>query len=616
MAANAAAMASILANLKMPEGVKPVVVNLPKPPALQGVLRPNDYLTRAQAYALNLVQGPESLVVVNRYIYTGLKDGWVVEIKPNGHVRRILRMSLRSCGQTRAEDACGRPLGVRADRQGYLVVADAYNGIFRINPNTGNFRQLVDARNQMVNGRPLQYINDLAVAKDGTIFFTSSSTKWLPSQLLNIIFEGETTGRVLVYNPREILAARRVQELVSNLHYPNGLQLSPDESFLLIGEGGRSRIHRAWIDRNSPKFGSIDIFAENLPGFVDNIRLSPRKTYWVGLSRARHENLPSVLDTYGDNPKVRANLISLVNNKMIFDDPNFGIVVELDGDGKVIRSLQDPGGNKYKSVSEVAEENGLLFIASKKKNFIGIINLNSLPKPQPETPMGPGSHVVDLSLITDPNLRGLLIRVKQRLTVYNDRQVRTVVLVLVKKLFEARMQARRAMMQVTKLRSDLERLQEMIGQSGSGTGIGGGGGEGMGGGGGEELGGGGEGMGGGGWEGMGMVDGNQTTTPASTGQSENATTTETNPDESTTTTTDEPTTTAKDPGSVVVAPDTIGGSGGVGGTVDGSGGQPQGGSEPSTTTTTATTAAMTSTTDATVTSTTEGNTATTDGTQI
>ena len=41
-------------------------------------------------------------------------------------------------GQPQAgEDACGRPLGVRADRQGYLVVADAYNGIFRINPRTG-----------------------------------------------------------------------------------------------------------------------------------------------------------------------------------------------------------------------------------------------------------------------------------------------------------------------------------------------------------------------------------------------------------------------------------------------------------------------------------------------
>ena len=68
---------------------------------------------------------------------------------------------------------------------------------------------------------------------------------------------------------------------------------------------------------------------------------------------------------------------------MIFDEPNFGIVVELDKNGKIVRSLQDPDGSKYTSVSEVAEENGILFIASKSKNFIGIIELNKLPKPPP-----------------------------------------------------------------------------------------------------------------------------------------------------------------------------------------------------------------------------------------
>ncbi|XP_076464381.1 adipocyte plasma membrane-associated protein-like [Babylonia areolata] len=593
MAANAAAMASILTNMKMPPGVSPAVVNLPTPPALRGALRPNDWLTRAQAYALNLVNGPESLVVVNRYIYTGLKDGWVVEIKPNGRVRKILRMSIRSCGRPRAtEDACGRPLGIRADRQGYLVVADAYNGIFRINPTTGNFRQLVDARNLMVKGRPLQYINDLAVARDGTVFFTSSSTKWLPSQLLNILFEGETTGRVLVYNPREILAARRVQELVSNLHYPNGLQLSPDESFLLIGEGGRSRIHRAWIGRRSPKFGKIDTFAENLPGFVDNIRLSPRGTYWVGLSRARHENLPSVLDTYGNNPKVRAHLISLVKNNMIFDDPKFGIVVELDGEGKIVRSLQDPGGNKYTSVSEVAEENGFLFIASKKKNFIGIINLKTLPKPEPEPPEdvtigGPGSHVVDLTQITDPNLRALLTRVKDRLTKFSDQQVRSVVLVLVKRLFEAKMQARRALLEVTRLRSDLERLQEMIGQSGSGSGSGG----------------------------MGGAEGGGQAATSTTAAAATTTTTTTNSSPVTTTTLTPSTTTTMvtttlDPSQMGVPPDTLGGSGGMGGSVDGVGGT-GGGRETATTATTTTAAAAATATTTTTAASATATTATT-----
>ena len=76
----------------------------------------------------------------------------------------------------------------------------------------------------------------------------------------------------------------------------------------------------------------------------------------------------------------------LVNNKMIFDDPNFGIVVELNQDGKIVRSLQDPDGSKYTSVSEIAEEKGILFIASKSKNFIGIIELAKLPKPAPMDP--------------------------------------------------------------------------------------------------------------------------------------------------------------------------------------------------------------------------------------
>ena len=41
--------------------------------------------------------------------------------------------------RSKAEDACGRPMGIRVDKSGYLVVADAYNGIFRIDPRTGQY---------------------------------------------------------------------------------------------------------------------------------------------------------------------------------------------------------------------------------------------------------------------------------------------------------------------------------------------------------------------------------------------------------------------------------------------------------------------------------------------
>ena len=60
---------------------------------------------------------------------------------------------------------------------------------------TGRYKQLVNARTQRVNNKPLGYINDLAVASDGTIFFTSSSSKYPPSRYLDIILEAETSGR-------------------------------------------------------------------------------------------------------------------------------------------------------------------------------------------------------------------------------------------------------------------------------------------------------------------------------------------------------------------------------------------------------------------------------------
>lgn len=83
---------------------------------------------------------------------------------------------------------------------------------------------------------------------------------------------------------------------------------------------GMFALLRAWIGRNSPRRGTIDVFAENLPGFVDNIRRTNRGTYWVAFSRARHANLPSVLDTYGTQPAIREHImqVELFNAQLTF----------------------------------------------------------------------------------------------------------------------------------------------------------------------------------------------------------------------------------------------------------------------------------------------------------
>jgi hypothetical protein len=40
-------------------------------------------------------------------------------------------------GTTEAEPVCGRPLGMRVGPNGTLFVADAYLGVFEVNPTTG-----------------------------------------------------------------------------------------------------------------------------------------------------------------------------------------------------------------------------------------------------------------------------------------------------------------------------------------------------------------------------------------------------------------------------------------------------------------------------------------------
>ena len=40
-------------------------------------------------------------------------------------------------GRFEDEPTCGRPLGMRLDKEGYLIVVDAYLGLFKVNVVTG-----------------------------------------------------------------------------------------------------------------------------------------------------------------------------------------------------------------------------------------------------------------------------------------------------------------------------------------------------------------------------------------------------------------------------------------------------------------------------------------------
>jgi sugar lactone lactonase YvrE len=71
----------------------------------------------------------------------------------------------------------GRPLGAAFDAQGNIIICDALKGILMLEKDTNRVVILtnrVSKSSPIDPDSPIQYANDLDVAKDGTIYFTTS----------------------------------------------------------------------------------------------------------------------------------------------------------------------------------------------------------------------------------------------------------------------------------------------------------------------------------------------------------------------------------------------------------------------------------------------------------
>lgn len=108
------------------------------------------YIHNVEKIKLN-ASGPESIAFNSEgYLFTGLSDGTIrkIDVK-TGESQVFARTSqaksvppLSECGKPEMEHLCGRPLGLRFDVNGDLVVADAYFGLLKITKD-GNVTQLV-----------------------------------------------------------------------------------------------------------------------------------------------------------------------------------------------------------------------------------------------------------------------------------------------------------------------------------------------------------------------------------------------------------------------------------------------------------------------------------------
>ncbi|KAH8028507.1 hypothetical protein HPB51_017602 [Rhipicephalus microplus] len=243
-----------------------------------------------------------------------------------------------------------------------------------------------------LDGQPLSFANDLVVDSDGNVLFTETSTKWPLKKILYSVLEHENSGRVLMYDAK----TKRTHILLEDLYCPNGIELGPDADSVIIAELTKNRLLKYYY--RGPHKGDLVVFAENLPGEPDNIRRTPRGGYWVAFASGRSSAKLSVLDHLSAYPLVRKSVVRLLyllgsalkyattfynwvplkdiasridNGWILYEAvPKYGLIVELDASGKVVRSLHSPAG-KIHLLSEVLEHDGHLYLGSFRNRFIG-----------------------------------------------------------------------------------------------------------------------------------------------------------------------------------------------------------------------------------------------------
>jgi sugar lactone lactonase YvrE len=327
----------------------------PAPPRT-GVLAPNDRLRAVERIGGAGVVEPEATTFDDRgRVHAGLADGRVVRIDPGtGEVATVA-----STG--------GRPLGLAFDAQGRLYVCDAAKGLLRISP-SGEVAVLATGQ----GGLPFGFTDDVSVAPDGMVYFTDATSGFGVGTYRDDILEHGGKGRLLSFDPQ----TGQVSLLLSGLQFANGVAVSGDGTYVVVAETGSYRLVRHWL--SGPRRGSSEPFAENLPGFPDNVTWSPdRKVFWVAL-------WPRVaaVDALAPYPFLR-KVVRRLPRRFQPDPATHAWVVAIDEQGRIVDSLEWLAPSSYFPVTSVRERDGWLWLGSLAQHGVGRIAAPPLTPQRP-----------------------------------------------------------------------------------------------------------------------------------------------------------------------------------------------------------------------------------------
>jgi len=195
--------------------------------------------------------------------------------------------------------------------------------------------------------------------------------------------------------------------LLKDIHFANGVQLSKDESFVLVSEACRFRIWKYYL--KGKKAGQSEIFIDGLPGPADNIRSDERGGFLVGINIQRTAEHPSAIDRLSNLPLLRKFILRITTvmyTTVSFVDSIFpteytgqakyyinhleptisihpstkSIVLQLDENGKIKSSLQNSENGQVRLISEatIDEEGEYAYLGSPYNHGIWRIKVKDM----------------------------------------------------------------------------------------------------------------------------------------------------------------------------------------------------------------------------------------------
>lgn len=280
-------------------------------------------------------------------VFTGTEDGSIFRVSHDG--RRIDRIAHTG----------GRPLGIELDGDGRLLVCDAHRGVLRVDPRTG----AVEAVLERLGGARMLFCNNAAVAGDGTVWFTDSSTRFGVEQWKDDFVQDTRTGRLA-----RLGTDGSVEVVLDGLAFANGVALAADESYVAVAETGARTVVRWWL--TGPRAGTRDLLADDLPGYPDNIARGSDGLVWVSIASPRDP----VVELLQRSPLAVRRAVTRIPEPLQPKPKRTVRAQAYDDDGTLVHDVDLPA-SAYHMVTGVREHDGRLWLGSLHEPAIAVVDL-------------------------------------------------------------------------------------------------------------------------------------------------------------------------------------------------------------------------------------------------